>query len=161
MLLRLASPQELNRRLMQQVDLFREVYASPQGERHLEAVVHYLRERGTQVTGQVTQQLLGYVMQQQQVEALMWTVGHRLRAEGRKQGRAEGRAEGLAEGRAEGLAKARADGVLRILAARDVRLDDASRQRILGCTDLATLDRWFERALHAHNLSEVLDDSER
>ena len=160
-LLRLASPQELNRRLMQQVDLFREVYASPQGERHLEAVVHYLRERGTQVTGEVTQQLLGYVMQQQQVEALMWTVGHRLRAEGRKQGRAEGRAEGLAEGRAEGLAKARADGVLRVLAARDVRLDDAARQRILGCMDLATLDRWFERALHAHHLSEVLDDSER
>jgi hypothetical protein len=129
---------------MQQVDLFREVYASPQGERDLEAVVHYLRERGTEVTGEVTQQMLACVMQAQRVEELMWTVGHRLRAEGRKQGRIEGRA----------------DGVLRILAARGVRMDDGSRQRILGCTDLATLDRWFDRALHAHSLSDVLDDSE-
>ncbi len=147
-LLRLASPRELNGRLMQQVDLFRHVYASPQGERDLEAVVHYLRERGTEVTGEVTQQMLACVMQAQRVEELMWTVGHRIRAEGRKQGRIEGRAEG------------RADGVLRILAARGVCMDDESRQRILGCTDLATLDRWFDRALHAHNLSDVLDDSE-
>jgi predicted transposase YdaD len=124
------------------------VYASPQGERDLEAVVHYLRERGTEVTGEVTQQMLACVMQAQRVEELMWTVGHRIRAEGRKQGRIEGRAEG------------RADGVLRILAARGVCMDDESRQRILGCTDLATLDRWFDRALHAHNLSDVLDDSE-
>ena len=156
-LLRLASLEALNRRLMHQVDLFREVYASPQGERDLEAVVHYLRERGTEVTDGVTRQVLGYVMQEQRVEELMRTVGQRLRAEGRKEGRIEGRAEG----RAEGLAKGRADGVLRILAARGVRLDDESRQRILGCTDLATLDRWFERALHAHSLSDVLDDSER
>jgi predicted transposase YdaD len=89
------------------------------------------------------------VVKEQRVEELMWTVGQRLRAEGRKEGRVEGRAEG------------RADGVLRILAARGVRLDDESRQRILGCTDLATLDRWFDRALHAHSLSEVLDDPER
>jgi len=118
-------------------------------QRALEAVVHYLRERGTQVTGEVTQQLLGYVMREQRVEALMWTVGHRLRAEGRKQGRAEGLAEG------------RADGVLRILAARGVRLDAESRRRIRRCKDLATLDRWLDRALLAHSLSEVLDDSER
>jgi predicted transposase YdaD len=91
-------------------------------------------------------------MQEQRVEELMWTVGQRLRAEGRKEGRVEGRAEGLAEGRA--------DGVLRILSIRGVRMDEKSRQRILGCRDLATLDRWFERALHAHSLAEVLDDSE-
>jgi hypothetical protein len=101
------------------------------------------------VTGEVTQQLLGYVMREQRVEALMWTVGHRLRAEGRKQGLAEG------------LAKGRADGVLRILAARGVRVDGESRKRIRRCKDLATLDRWFDRALQAHSLSEVLDDSER
>jgi len=147
-LLRLANPQALNGRLMQQVDLFRQVYASPHGERDLEAVVHYLRERGTEVTGEVTQQLLGSVMREQRVEALMWTVGQRLRAEGRKQGRKEGRIEG------------RADGVLRILAARGVRVDDASRQRILGCRDLTTLDRWFDRALHAHSLSDVLASEE-
>jgi hypothetical protein len=140
-LLRLTSPQELNRRLPGQVDLFREVSASPQGEKELEAVVHYLQERGTEVTDEVTRQVLGYVMREQRVEALMQTVGQRLRA----------------EGMAEGMAK----GVLRILAARGVHLDDESRQRILGCTDLPTLDRWFERALHAHSLSEVLDEPAR
>jgi predicted transposase YdaD len=148
-LLRLASTRELNRRLMHQVELFREVYTSPQGESELEAVVYYLRECGTEVTGEVTRQVLGYVMQEQRVEELMWTVGQRLRAEGRKQGRVEGRAEGLAEG------------VLRILAARGVRLDDESRHRILRCTDPATLDRWFERALRANTLSKVLDEPGR
>ena len=32
------------------------------------------------------------------------------------------------------------------------------RQRILSCSDLAIVDRWFDRALHATSLSEVLDD---
>ncbi|PTL82868.1 hypothetical protein DAT35_18070 [Vitiosangium sp. GDMCC 1.1324] len=96
------------------------------------------------MTGEVTQQVLGCLMREQRVEALMWTVGQRLRAEGRRKGLAEGRAEGLAEG------------ILRILASRGVRVNDESRQRILGCTDLATLDLWFEQALRARSLSEVL-----
>jgi predicted transposase/invertase (TIGR01784 family) len=144
-LLRLASTRELNRRLTQQVDLFRDVYTSPQGERELEAVVHYLQERGTEVTGEVTRQVLSCLMREQRAEELMRTMGQRLRAEGR----VEGRAQGLAEG------------VLRILAARGVRMDDESRQRIQGCTDLATLDLWFERALHAHSISEVLNGQGR
>ena len=150
-LLRLASTRELNRGLTQQVDLFKEVYTSPQGARELEAVVYYLWDRGTKVTGEVIRQVLRCVMREQQAEELMWTEGQRLRAEGRKQGRREGRVEGRAEGRAEA--------VLRILAIRGVRLDDESRQRILGCTDLATLDGWLERALRANTLSEVLGDS--
>jgi predicted transposase/invertase (TIGR01784 family) len=156
-LLRLTSSKELNGRLMQQVDLFKEVYALPQGEKELEAVVHYLRERGTEVTDGVTREVLGCVMQEQRVEELMRTVGQRLRAEGRAEGLAEGQARGLAEGQARG----RADGVVRILVARGVRLDDESRQRILGCRDLTTLDRWFDRALHAHRLSDVLDEPTR
>ena len=95
-LLRLTSTRELNRRLMHQVDLFKEVYGSPQGRRELEAVVYYLRERGTKTTGKVTRQVLGYVMREQRVEELMWTEGQRLRAEGRRVGRVEGLAEGLA-----------------------------------------------------------------
>ncbi|AKI99921.1 putative transposase YdaD [Archangium gephyra] len=149
-LLRLTSTRELNRRLMHQVDLFKEVYGSPEGRRELDAVVYYLQERGTKTTGEVTRRVLACVMREQRVEALMWTEGQRLRAEGRKVGRAQGRAEG----RAEGLAEA----VLRILAARGVRMGDKTRQRILGCTDLATLDRWFERALHARRLSDVLKE---
>jgi predicted transposase YdaD len=159
-LLRLASTQELNERLTQQVELFREVYTSPQGARELEAVVCYLRERGTEVTGEVTRQVLGCLMREQRVEELMWTVGQRLRAEGRREGRTEGRAEGRAEGLAAGRAEGLAAGVLRILATRGISLDDESRQRILDCTDLATLDRWFERALRANTLSEVLGTPE-
>ncbi|WP_200883761.1 Rpn family recombination-promoting nuclease/putative transposase [Archangium violaceum] len=150
-LLRLTSTRALNRRLMHQVDLFKEVDGSPQGRKELEAVVYYLRERGTKTTGEVTRRVLGCVMREQGVEELMWTEGQRLRAEGRRVGRAEGRVEGLAKG----LAKA----VLRLLSARGVRVGDVSRRRILRCTDLVTLDRWFERALHAERLSEVLDGS--
>jgi hypothetical protein len=39
-----------------------------------------------------------------------------------------------------------------------VHADEAARQRILTCTDVATLDRWFERSLNATPLSEVLGD---
>ena len=65
---------------------------------------------------------------------------------------------GLQQGRQEGLTRGRAEDVLRILTARGVHLDEAARQRILGCTDVATLDRWFDRSLNAITLSDVLDD---
>ncbi|KFA92903.1 Rpn family recombination-promoting nuclease/putative transposase [Archangium violaceum] len=136
-LLRLASTRELNRRLMQQVDLFREVHASPAGEQELEAVVYYLRERGTRATGKVTRQVLACLMREQRVEELMWTEGQRLRAEGRR--------EELAEV------------VLRLLTLRGLRVDKQSRQRILKCRSMATLNRWFERALRANSLSDVLE----
>jgi predicted transposase/invertase (TIGR01784 family) len=159
-LLRLANTRELNARLMQQVDLFREVHTSPEGERELEAVVYYLRERGTKTTGKVTREVLACLMREQRAEELMWTEGQRLRAEGRRQGRAEGKVEGKAEGKAEGKIEGKAEGlaesVLRILAARGLYVDGESRQRILDCTDLDLLDLWFERALRANHLSEVL-----
>jgi len=71
----------------------------------------------------------------------------------KEQGRQEGEARGEARGEAKGLAKA----VLQVLDARGVRMDDASRQRIQGCMDVATLERWHKRALTATRLSEVLD----
>ena len=66
--------------------------------------------------------------------------------------------QGLRRGREEGLARGRAEDVLRILTGRGVRVDESSRQRILACTDVATLDRWFDRSLNAATLSDVLDD---
>jgi flagellar biosynthesis/type III secretory pathway protein FliH len=82
------------------------------------------------------------------------------RDEGREQGWREGLAKGLAEGRTEGLvegqARGRAEGVLRILAARGIAVDEGTRQRILSCTDLNTLDKWFDKALNATSLSDVL-----
>jgi hypothetical protein len=68
-------------------------------------------------------------------------------------GRDEGLAEGLAKGRAEGLA----EGLLRLLASRDIQLDPDQRTKIETCTDLDQLDRWFDRALRATSLDEVLN----
>ncbi len=69
-------------------------------------------------------------------------------------GREEGRKEGQQQGRIQG----RAEDILRILNVRGVHVDEAARQRILTCTDLAVLDRWFDRSLNATTLSDVLED---
>jgi hypothetical protein len=37
-------------------------------------------------------------------------------------------------------------------------VDDEARQRILTCTDMSTLDRWFDKSLNATTLSAALDD---
>jgi hypothetical protein len=55
-------------------------------------------------------------------------------------------------GELKGLVRGRAEGVLRILTVRGVPVDEAARQRILSCTELATLDLWFDRALSASHL---------
>jgi hypothetical protein len=38
-----------------------------------------------------------------------------------------------------------------------MHVDENSHQRIQGCTDVATLERWLENALNATCLAEVLD----
>ncbi|OJT26204.1 hypothetical protein BO221_06495 [Archangium sp. Cb G35] len=75
-----------------------------------------------------------------------------------EKGRVRGRQEGREEGREEGLQHGLSVGILRILTARGVPVDEEARQRILTCTDMATLDRWFDRALNATTLSDVLDE---
>ncbi len=67
-----------------------------------------------------------------------------------------GRQQGLARGREEGRLRGRAEAMLQLLTARGVHVDDAARQLILSCSDVATLDLWFNRAIHATSLSEVL-----
>jgi hypothetical protein len=64
----------------------------------------------------------------------------------------------IERGMRRGLVQAQVRGVLRILDARGVAVTDEARQRILSCKDMATLDRWFDRALNASTLSDVLDD---
>jgi hypothetical protein len=46
----------------------------------------------------------------------------------------------------EGEAKATARGILAVLGARGISVSDAIRTRILGCSDVATLDAWIRRA---------------
>lgn len=66
-------------------------------------------------------------------------------------------AEGEAKGRAEGEAKGRAETLLRILRHRGVAVPDDARERIMSCTDVATLDTWVDRALDAHSIKDVID----
>ncbi len=69
---------------------------------------------------------------------------------------AEGRALGKAEGKAEGKAAGEARALLRVFAARGLVLTDTHRVRIESCTDLATLDRWLERAVTAASVEAAL-----
>lgn len=71
----------------------------------------------------------------------------RLRAEGRDEGRDEGRAEGRAEGRVED--------VLRLLETRGIAVPTSAKERIQACTELAIVDRWFDRAITATDIAEV------
>ena len=71
---------------------------------------------------------------------------------------AQGRTEGVAQGRAEGEAHGRADGVLRVLTARGIDVPPVVRERVLACTDIATLDAWLVRAVTANAASDVIID---
>jgi predicted transposase YdaD len=89
--------------------------------------------------------MLESLVGEQRAEELMGSFAEEYFEKGRVRGRVEGRAEG------------RAESVLRILSARSVNVDSDARQRILSCTDLATLDLWLKRAVTATHISEVLD----
>ncbi|NUP27787.1 MAG: hypothetical protein HOQ44_14025, partial [Nocardia sp.] len=67
--------------------------------------------------------------------------------------RAEGRAQGLAEGHVEGRVEEVVEKTLRLLEARGITVPDRSRERIRNCTDLAVLDRWFDRAITATEMN--------
>jgi len=109
-------------------------------------VIRYLLYIGNSRAREATRRVLHSVVDAQRAEELMRSYGEELIEQGRQ------------EGMARGQAKGRAEGVLRILAARRVYVHDEARQRILTCTDMATLDRWFDRALDARTLSDVLDE---
>ena len=55
----------------------------------------------------------------------------------------------------EARAAARVEGVLRIADRRGISLKDEERERILSCTDLETLNRWFDAALDATSADEI------
>ena len=68
------------------------------------------------------------------------------------------RAEGFAEGLVEGRAQQRALILVFVLAAKDIELSDAERDRILGCLDRDQLDVWFERAIDATSSADVFEE---
>ncbi|MBP6608563.1 MAG: hypothetical protein KA258_03180, partial [Deltaproteobacteria bacterium] len=70
--------------------------------------------------------------------------------------RLEGEAKGKAEGKAEGESKGKADALLAVLTARGVAVPEGVRQKILGCRDLAMLDRLLVQAATASSPADVL-----
>jgi hypothetical protein len=152
--LRYGRTQELAQRLPDWTGLFAQVQAGPEGAEHLVVLIRYLIWVGNKATHEAARQVLHSVVDAQGAEALMRSYGEELIEQGRQQGLARGREEGREEGRSRG----RAEYILRILTARGVHVGEEARQRILTCTDVATLDRWFDRSLNATTLSDVLDD---
>jgi hypothetical protein len=80
------------------------------------------------------------------------------KSEAKAEGRVEGRVEGRAEGRAEGEVKGRAESVLRVLKARGLAVSMAQRKEILGCPDIARLDRWLDRVAVASSTDQLLSE---
>jgi hypothetical protein len=62
----------------------------------------------------------------------------------------------LAEGRVEGLARGKSEALLCLLVERFGAVAPPWRKRIRGAK-LATLDRWFKRAIVARDLSSVFE----
>lgn len=123
--------------------LLAQVLASSGGKQELHAVLHYLVRVGDEAAQERIVRVLQSVASEQRPEEWMTTI-----------------AEGWFEkGWVKGRVRTRAEDVLRILLKRGFAVDDGTRQRILGCTDLETLDQWFDRALTVTHLSELLGNS--
>ncbi len=72
------------------------------------------------------------------------------------QGRAEGRDQGRAEGRDQGRVEGESKALLKILTQRGLAIAEAQHRRIVSCADVATLDRWLDRALAVTSVDELL-----
>lgn len=59
---------------------------------------------------------------------------------------------------AKGRVLGRADALLDLLDARGIAVAAEDRARVLGCTDEATLVRWFHRAVTAASVEAVFVD---
>lgn len=70
-----------------------------------------------------------------------------LREEFERRGALKGKLEGKLEGEARAL--------LRVIEKRGIAVDEATRERVLSCTDSATLDAWLDRAATATTAAEV------
>jgi hypothetical protein len=153
LVLRYGRTEELACKLPNWVALFAQVQEYPEGAEHLVVLVRYLLLVGDRAVRETARRVLHSALDEQRAEDLMGSYrsyGDELIEQGLQQG--------LEQGQQQGLIRGRAEYILRTLSARGVQVDEAARQRILTCTDLSTLDRWFDRSLNATALSDVLDD---
>lgn len=72
-----------------------------------------------------------------------------------RDGYRKGIREGESRGKAKGKAEGKAESVLTLLDIRGVRLSKSLREKILSCTDPATLDRWLKNAISAASAADV------
>jgi hypothetical protein len=63
------------------------------------------------------------------------------------------------EWRAEGEARGRAKALLAVFAARGLSVSEPLRERIMGCTDIATLDKWIMRGATALSAAEAISET--
>jgi hypothetical protein len=75
-------------------------------------------------------------------------------AEGIERGIEQGIEQGIARGRAEESARA----VVAVLQARGLLVSEAFSARLRGCTDLATLERWLQRAVTVARAEDVFEE---
>ncbi|MCG0288904.1 hypothetical protein [Streptomyces sp. PSAA01] len=68
--------------------------------------------------------------------------------------------ETFLKGKAEGEVHSRVQGVLRALEKRGITTPPETRDRITDCTDLGTLDRWFDRAFTVSTADELFAEEE-
>ena len=66
--------------------------------------------------------------------------------------------EGIAKGLEQGAVRAKVTDIMKVLAVRDLHPTKKQLARVAACSDLATLDRWFDRSLTAANAAEVFAD---
>ena len=66
--------------------------------------------------------------------------------------------KGLERGIVEGAIRAKAEDILKVLDARLLKPTKDQRGQVNAATDLAQLDRWFDRALIAATVAEVFAD---
>jgi len=64
----------------------------------------------------------------------------------------------FAEGEAKGEAKGKAQAVLQVLERRGIATSAEQRERVLACSDLATLETWLDRAAVAKTAQEAFAD---
>jgi hypothetical protein len=67
------------------------------------------------------------------------------------------RAQATKQGIEQGSMKARIADILRILARRDISVPEDRRAVIENCTDMVTLETWFDRALVIDDIKDLCD----
>jgi predicted transposase YdaD len=132
----------------------RALWRAPDGREALLAVFRYMALAREPLTMQDLTVKLAAVLGDEAGEVVM-SEGQRMIDQWRAEGEVKGRAEGEIKGRAEG----RAEALLTFLTVRGLSVSDELRQRILGCQDIGTLDRWIARAATARSAADAVSEA--